>query len=79
MLAWESYEFAGIVPRLRKKQLPKGYATVAHDVDLTHGTLKSFLEQRPIKTTLANQVRLYAWGCEILTWDKVRGCCRVAA
>nr|DAQ08778.1 MAG TPA: hypothetical protein [Caudoviricetes sp.] len=70
MLAWESYEFAGIVPRLRKKQLPKGYATVAHDVDLTHGTLKSFLEQRPVKTVLANQVRLYVWGCEILTWDK---------
>ena len=49
MLAWESYEFAGIIPRLRKKQLPKGYATVAHDVDLTHGTIKAFLEPRYIK------------------------------
>lgn len=70
MLAWESYEFAGIVPRLRKKQLPKGYATLAHNVDLTHGTIKAFLEPRFIKNVLANQVKLYVWGCDIFTWDK---------
>lgn len=70
MLVWESYEFAGIVPRLRKKQLPKGYATIAHDVDLTHGSIKAFLEQRHIKQVDANMVRLYVWGCDILVWDK---------
>ena len=70
MLAWENYEFFGIVPRLRKKQLPKGYATVAHNVDLTHGTLKAFLEPKPIKQVPANQVRLYPWGCHLFTWGK---------
>nr|DAD83101.1 MAG TPA: hypothetical protein [Podoviridae sp. ctlpi2] len=70
MLAWESYEFAGVVPRLRKKQLPKGYATVAHDVDLTHGSLKAFQEPKFLKNALSGAVRLYAWGCDLLTWDK---------
>lgn len=70
MLAWESYEFAGIIPRLRKKQLPKGYATVAHDVDLTHGTIKAFLEPRYIKDAPTGSVYMYVWGCDILTWDK---------
>lgn len=70
MLAWESYEFAGIIPRLRKKQLPKGYATVAHDVDLTHGSIKSFLEPRFIKTVESGSTYMYIWGCDILTWSK---------
>lgn len=70
MLAWDSFSFAGIVPRLRDKQLPKGYATIAHDVDLTHGSLKSFLEPRVIKKAADDQTRLYAWGCDILTWSK---------
>lgn len=69
MLAWESYEFAGIAPRLRKKQLPKGFATVAHDVDLTHGTLKAFLEPRLIRPVDAGKVYLHAWGCDLLTWS----------
>lgn len=74
MLSWESFEFAGIVPRLRKKQLPKGYAEIAHDVDLTHGTLKSFLEPKFIKNTGTNTVFIYVWGCDLLTWD---GCVSV--
>lgn len=70
MLAWESYEFAGIIPRLRKKQLPKGYATVAHDVDLTHGTLKAFLEPRYLKDAPDGAVHMHVWGCDLLTWDR---------
>lgn len=70
MLAWGSFEFAGIIPRLRKKQLPKGYATVAHDVDLTHGSIKSFLEPRFIKEAPQDSTFLYAWGCDLLTWNK---------
>lgn len=70
MLAWENYAFAGIIPRMRKKHLPKNYATVAHDVDLTHGTLKAFLEPRFIKDAPADQVFMYSWGCEVLTWGK---------
>lgn len=70
MLAWNNFDFAGIVPRLRSKQLPKGYATVAHNVDLSHGSIKAFLEPRHIKDAPANAVKLYAWGCDLLTWDK---------
>ena len=70
MLAWNNFDFAGIVPRLRSKQLPKGYATVAHNVDLSHGSIKAFLEPRYIKDAPATAVKLYAWGCDLLTWDK---------
>lgn len=70
MLAWNNFDFAGIVPRLRSKQLPKGYATVAHNVDLSHGSIKAFLEPRHIKAAPATAVKLYAWGCDLLTWDK---------
>lgn len=69
MLAWNNFDFAGIVPRLRSKQLPKGYATVAHNVDLSHGSIKAFLEPRYIKDA-PTTVKLYAWGCDLLTWDK---------
>lgn len=69
-MAWELVEFAGLVPRLRSRQLPKGYAVVAHDVDLTHGTIKPFLEPKLLKTVLADQIRLYIWGCDFYTWDK---------
>lgn len=70
MIAWESYEFAGIIPRLRKKQLPKGYATVAHDVDLTHGTLKAFREPRHLQDAPPDAVHMHVWGCDVLVWDK---------
>lgn len=70
MLAWESYEFAGIAPRLRKKQLPKGFATVAHDVDLTHGSLKAWLEPRPVANVPAGHVHMHVWGCDVLSWEK---------
>lgn len=70
MLAWNNFDFAGIVPRLRSKQLPKGYATVAHNVDLSHGSIKAFLEPRHIKDAPTTAVKLYAWGCDLLTWDK---------
>lgn len=70
MLAWNNYEFAGIVPRLRTKQLPRGYATVAHDVDLSHGSIKSFLEPKFIKQAPDTAVKMYVWGCDLITWDK---------
>ena len=70
MLAWNNYEFFGIIPRLRPKQLPKGYAVIAHNVDLSHGTLKSFLEPKHLKDVSPSATKLYAWGCELLTWDK---------
>lgn len=70
MLAWNNFNFAGIVPRLPPKQLPKGYATVAHNVDLSHGTIKSFLEPKPVKEVLPGSIKMHVWGCDILAWDK---------
>lgn len=70
MLAWNNFDFAGIVPRLRSKQLPKGYATVAHNVDLSHGSIKAFLEPRHIKDVSADTVKLYVWGCDLFAWSK---------
>lgn len=70
MLVWESYEFAGIAPRFRKKQLPKGFATVAHNVDLTHGSLKAWLEPRHVTNVPSGQAKMHAWGCHVLSWDK---------
>lgn len=70
MLAWNNYEFAGIVPRLHAKQLPKGYAIIAHDVDLSHGSIKSFLEPKFIKQAPDTAVKMYVWGCDLITWDK---------
>lgn len=69
MLTWQLYEFYGIAPRLRRKQLPKNHATVAHDVDLTHGTLKPFREPLKVSNKTGN-VRLHATGCDIFTWDE---------
>lgn len=70
MLAWENFQFSGIIPSRRKKLLPKGYATIAHDVDLSHASLKSFLEPRFIKQAEETATYLYSWGCDLLTWDK---------
>lgn len=75
MLVWENFTFAGIVPRLRKKHLPAGYATAAHDVDLTHGSLKPFREPLHITNRTAGDTALYAWGCGVYSW---RGCVNVA-
>lgn len=69
MLTWQVFEFFGIAPRLRKKLLPRNHAIVAHDVDLTHGTLKSFRE--PLKVSdKTGDVRLHSHGCHIFTWDE---------
>lgn len=69
MIDWSLFEFRGIVPRLRGRSLPKTYATVAHDVDLTHGTLKPFRE--PLKVSDASSgARIYSNGCHIFTFDK---------
>ena len=69
MLDWNQYEFFGILPRLRGKQLPRGYATVAHNVDLTHGTLLPFREPLKVKE-LNNAIRMYVCGCDIYAFDK---------
>lgn len=75
MLVWQTHNFAGVIPRLRNKNLPDGYAVVAHDVDLSHGSLKPFLEPKFIKDADPQAVRLYVWGCDLLTW---RTCVSVA-
>lgn len=69
MSRWRCTEFYGIVPSVRPKNLPLGYASVAHDVDLSHGSLRPFLEQRYIKDVGKDMIHLHSWGCELLTWD----------
>lgn len=69
MLSWQLFEFFGIAPRFRRKQLPRNYSTVAHDVDLTHGTLRPFREPLKISDKTSGS-KVYAVGCDILTWDE---------
>lgn len=69
MINWQLFEFFGIVPRLKGNLLPRNHATIAYNVDLTHGTLKPFRE--PLK--ISNKVggaRLYAFDCNLFVWDK---------
>lgn len=69
MLDFSLYEFFGIAPRLRGKQLPQSYATVAHDVDLTHGVLQPFRE--PMKVSdKTGASRVASYGCDIFTFDQ---------
>ena len=69
MLSWQLFEFFGIAPRFRRKQLPKNYSIVAHDVDLTHGTLRPFRE--PLKISdKTGASKVHAVGCDIFTWDE---------
>lgn len=69
MIDWSLYEFRGIVPRLQGRQLPKTYATVAHNVDLTHGTLKPFRDTKKISDK-SGGVRLHSYDCELLVFNK---------
>lgn len=69
MIDWSLYEFRGIVPRLQGRQLPKTYATVAHDVDLTHGTLKPFRDTKKVSDK-SGGVRIHPYGCDIFTFTK---------
>lgn len=69
MLDFSLYEFFGIIPRLRGKQLPKSYATVARDVDLTHGILQPFREPLKVSNKTAAS-RLVSWGCDLFTFDE---------
>lgn len=69
MIDWSLYEFRGIVPRLQGRQLPKTYATVAHDVDLTHGTLKPFRDTKKVSEK-SGGVRIHSYGCDIFMFTK---------
>lgn len=69
MIDWSLYEFRGIVPRLQGRQLPRTYATIAHDVDLTHGTLKPFRDTKKISDK-SGGVRLHAYGCDLFVFSK---------
>lgn len=69
MLDFSLYEFFGIVPRLRGKQLPPSYATVARDIDLTHGVLQPFREPLKVSDKTAGS-RLVSYGCDIFTFDE---------
>lgn len=69
MLDFSLYEFFGIAPRLRGKQLPQSYATVAHNVDLTHGILQPFREPLKVSSKSAAS-RLVSYGCDTFVFDQ---------
>lgn len=69
MIDWSLYEFRGIVPRLQGRQLPKTYATVAHNVDLTHGTLKPFRDTKKVSDK-RDGVRLHSYGCDLFVFPE---------
>lgn len=69
MLDFSIYEFFGIVPRMRGKQLPASYATVAHNIDLTHGILQPFRE--PLKvSSKTGAARLVSYGCDLFAFNQ---------
>lgn len=71
MVAYSQQLFSGIVPRLDDRALPPNHATIAHDVDLSSGTLRSFLEPKLVHSiTRPNVTRIYADGCHIFGWDR---------
>lgn len=69
MLDFSLYEFFGIAPRLRGKHLPQSYATVAHNVDLTHGILQPFREPLQVSDK-SSASRLVSYGCDLFTFDQ---------
>lgn len=61
--------FAGIVPRTPEHLLGEAAAVIAHDVDLSHGTLRAWREPRTVKQVSANAVTLATYGCCFFSWD----------
>lgn len=69
MIQWNQAEFFGIFPRLSGRLHPRYHATVAHNVDLTHGTLRPFREPLKISNS-TGKVRMHHYDCCLLTYDQ---------
>lgn len=63
-------EFHGIMPRTHRNKLGDSYATVAHDVDLRHGTLRPWREPRNVQAASESTKTIYQLGCCWFQWDK---------
>ncbi|MGF6599786.1 hypothetical protein P3T23_004520 [Paraburkholderia sp. GAS448] len=61
--------FYGIVPRLHPADLKPGYAVVAQDVRLTHGTLMAWRERLPVADVPPDTLTVYPSGCKWLAWE----------
>jgi hypothetical protein len=61
--------FAGIVPRVPEHMLGDGAAVIAHDVDLSHGTIKAWREPLTVKQLPGTTLTLEVYGCCYFGWD----------
>jgi hypothetical protein len=62
--------FYGVVPRLHPADLKPGYASVAQDVRLTHGTLDAWRERLPVLEVAPTTQTIHPWGCCWFAWDR---------
>lgn len=62
--------FHGIVPRQILSNLKLGYAEVAHDVRLWHGTIEPWREPLAVERVAPNTQTIHQWGCCWYSWDK---------
>lgn len=62
-------QFRGITPRIPEYNLPAGNATVAHNVNLRHGTLKPWMEPRKLADLGSDALTVAEYGCCFLSWD----------
>ena len=61
--------FNGIVPRLHPSNLQAGYAEVANDVSLAHGSLRPWRELLGVATVASGTKTIYQYGCCWFTFD----------
>lgn len=62
--------FNGIIPRLHPANLQSGYAEVANDVRLDHGTIRPWRELRSVSGIPEGTKTIYQWGCCWFPFDK---------
>lgn len=62
-------QFRGITPRIPELYLGVNSATVAHDINLKHGTLKPWMEPKKLDNVGANSLTIAEYGCCFLSWE----------
>lgn len=62
--------FSGIAPRIPAIRAKLGVAKVAHDVDLSAGTLQPISKNLYIQDAVEKARSIAMLGCDIITWDK---------
>lgn len=69
MTAFRINQFKGIIPRAPDHILRDGDSRVAHDVDLSRGTLAPFREKKLLQSAPEDAIRIHQLGCCTYTFD----------